>query len=154
MSRCSLFCPRSCALLTHSCVLCIRNQGGIDLCETVVLQWHCHSPSLCPCSPSARETLMVSCIYLSHWPFHQYILFEPSWFEVKTCVHFSSKKSHRSQLSEALNLLWTVFCAQTYLKWLGRRGLGAFLPLQKPSVTGRLNVFFHMQPVLFHILST
>lgn len=77
---------------------------------------------------------VTSCIYLDHWPFHQYFL-----FEVKMCVRFSSKKSHHSELSEVLNVLWIIFWAQSYLKLSRRRGLGAFLPLEKPSVTRRLN---------------
>lgn len=95
--------------------------------------------------PERHWWWVISCIYLYHWLFHQYFL-----FEVKMCVHFSSKKSHRSEFSEALNVLWIIFWAQSYLKLSRRRGLGAFLPLEQPSITRRLNTYllFYIKPVL------
>lgn len=96
--------------------------------------------------PERHWWWVTSCIYLDLWHFHQYFL-----IKVKMCVRFSSKNDYRSELSEVLNVLWIIFWAQSYLKLSRRRGLGAFLPLEKPSVTRRLNtnLLFYIKPVLF-----
>lgn len=98
--------------------------------------------------PERHWRWVISCIYLDHWPFHQYFL-----LEVRMCIPFSSKKSHHSEYSEALKALkhWLFFWVQSYLKLSRRRGLGAFPPLEKPSVTRRLNncLLFYIKPVLF-----
>ena len=60
---CMVYCPfLSLGHVTshYLCVSSCRNQGYIGLCEIAALPWPCPSPSLYPCSPSARETSMVS----------------------------------------------------------------------------------------------